>query len=407
MLPRAFRFSLVGPHKLRDRTLGCETIVGPVERLLAELRDRTPQMIDALRALVETESPTADPGACAACADVADELASSLLGTRGERHETHGRVHLRWRFGRADKVLLIGHLDTVWPLGTTTSWPFAVDDETASGPGVFDMKAGVVQLLFALNAVAERDGVTVLLTTDEEIGAPTSRELIRDAAGAVEAALVLEPSAAGALKTERKGVAIYRLDVEGRAAHAGLDPETGVNAAVELVHQLLAVVELADPARGTTVNPGLVSAGTAVNTVPAAATAQIDVRTRTRAEAERIDAAFRALRPVTAGAALAVERVAATPPLERSSSASLFRRAEQLAQRLGLPALTEAAVGGGSDGNMIADLGVPTLDGLGPVGDHAHGRGEYVRVEAMAERAALVAALVRDLVGGTEAAGSD
>jgi glutamate carboxypeptidase len=408
MLPRAFTFSLVGPHKLRDRTLGCETIGDPVERLLAELRDRTPQMIDALRALVETESPTADPGACAACADVADELASSLVGARAERHEVDGRVHLRWRFGRGDRVLLIGHLDTVWPLGTAASWPFAVDDETATGPGVFDMKAGVVQLFFALNALEELDGVVVLLTTDEEIGAPTSRELIVDAARAVEAALVLEPSAGGALKTERKGVATYRLDVEGRAAHAGLDPESGVNAAVELVHQLLAVVELADPARGTTVNPGLVSAGTAVNTVPAEATAQIDVRTRTRAEADRIDAAFNALRPVTAGAAVAVERVGGVPPLERSSSAALFKRAEELADRLGLPALTEAAVGGGSDGNLIADCGVPILDGLGAVGDHAHGRGEYVRIGAMAERAALVAALVQDLlVAGTEATASD
>lgn len=365
-------------------------------------------MVDALRLLVEAESPSADPGACAACADVADRLASSLLGTRGERCEADGRVHLRWRFGRADRVLLIGHLDTVWPLGTTASWPFAADGETATGPGSFDMKAGVVQLLFALNALEALDGVVVLLTTDEEIGAPTSRDLIREAATTVEAALVLEPSAAGALKTERKGVAIYRLDVEGRAAHAGLDPESGVNAAVELFHQLLAVVDMADHAQGTTVNPGIVAAGTAVNTVPAEATAQIDVRTRTLAEAERIDAAFHALRPVTAGAALTVERVAAVPPLERSSSASLFRRAEELAARLGLPALTEAAVGGGSDGNMIAALGVPTLDGLGAVGDHAHGRGEYVRIVAMAERAALVAALVQDLlVGGTEAAPSD
>jgi glutamate carboxypeptidase len=407
MLPRPLRLSLVGAHKLRARTLGCETIGSPVKQLLEQLRDRTPEMIDALRMLVEAESPSADANACAACADVADRLASGLLGTPAERCVVDGRVHLRWRFGPADRVLLIGHLDTVWPLGTTASWPFAADGETATGPGAFDMKAGVVQLLFALNALDALDGAAVLLTTDEEVGSPTSRDLIREAATAVDAALVLEPSAAGALKTERKGVAIYRLDVEGRAAHAGLDPESGVNAAVELVHQLLAVVELADPARGTTVNPGIVAAGTAVNTVPAAATAQIDVRTSTRAEAERIDAAFHAMRPVTAGAALAVERVGAVPPLERSASASLFARADALAARLGLPALTEAAVGGGSDGNLIAALGVPTLDGLGAVGDHAHARGEYVRVGAMAERAALVAALVRELlVGGTEAAPS-
>lgn len=365
-------------------------------------------MVDALRALVEAESPTADRSACAACADVADELASRLLGTPGERCEVDGRVHLRWRFGRADRVLLIGHLDTVWPLGTLSSWPFAADADTATGPGTFDMKAGVVQLLFALNALEALDGVVVLLTSDEEIGSPTSRALILETAASVAAALVLEPSAAGALKTERKGVAIYQLEVEGRAAHAGLDPEHGVNAAVELAHQLLAVVELADPARGTTVNPGIVAAGTAVNTVPAHATAQIDVRTGTRAEADRIDSAFRSLQPVTADAVVRVERGPAVPPLERAASASLFRRAQDLAHRLGLPALTEASVGGGSDGNLIAELGVATLDGLGPVGDHAHGRGEYVRIGAMPERAALVAALVTDLlVEGTDAASSD
>jgi glutamate carboxypeptidase len=379
-----------------------------VERLLPRLRERTPQMVDALRPLVEAESPTADPTACAACAGVADELASMLLGTRAERCEVEGRVHLRWRFGRADRVLLIGHLDTVWPLGTVAGWPFRADGETATGPGVFDMKAGIVQLFFALAALETLDGVVVLLTSDEEIGAPTSEALIRETATRVGAALVLEPSARGALKTERKGVSIYRLDVRGRAAHAGLDPEHGVNAAVELARQLLAVADLADDGRGTNVTPGLVAAGTAVNTVPAHATAQIDVRTRTLEEADRIEAAFAALRPVAAGATLAVERVRAVPPLERAASAALFSRAQELARRIGLPPLTEAAVGGGSDGNLIAELGVPTLDGLGAVGDHAHAEGEFVRIGAMAERAALVAALVEDLlVGGADAESVD
>jgi glutamate carboxypeptidase len=369
-----------------------------VERLLPRLRERTPKMVDALRALVEAESPTADARACAACADVTDELASTLLGTRAERCEVDGRVHLRWRFGSADRVLLIGHLDTVWPLGTLAGWPFASDGDRATGPGVFDMKAGVVQLLFALNALQTLDGVVVLLTTDEEVGAPTSRTLIRETAARVGAALVLEPSAGGALKTERKGVSTYRLDVRGRAAHAGLDPELGVNAAVELARQLVTVAALADHDRGTTVTPGLVAAGTAVNTVPAHGTAQIDVRTSTRGEADRIDAAFAALRPVAPEAELAVERVGSVPPLERAASASLFVRAQELASRIGLPPLTEAAVGGGSDGNLIAELGVPTLDGLGAVGDHAHAEGEFVWIGAIAERAALVAALAEDLL---------
>jgi glutamate carboxypeptidase len=378
-----------------------------VNGLLSQLRDRTPQMVDALRALVEAESPTADPTACAACADVADELGGALLGTHAERCETDGRIHLRWRFGAGDRVLLIGHLDTVWPLGTLARWPFAADADTATGPGIFDMKAGVVQLLFALNALESLDGVVVLLTTDEEIGSPTARPLIDATAGPVEAALVLEPSAAGALKTERKGVALYSVEVEGRAAHAGLDPEQGVNAAVELAHQLLAIAALADRERGTTVTPGLVAAGTAVNTVPAHATAKIDVRTRTRDEADRIDAAFKGLEPVAAGAALSVERTVAVPPLERSASATLFLRAQELAARLGLAPLAEASVGGGSDGNQIAALGIPTLDGLGAVGGNAHGEGEFVRIDAMAERAALVAALVDDLlVVRTDQAGS-
>jgi glutamate carboxypeptidase len=366
--------------------------------LLEGLRARTPAMVEAVRALVEAESPTSSPAACAACADVADGLALELLGTRAERVAADGRVHLRWRFG-TPRVLLVGHLDTVWPLGTVARWPFAVDGGRATGPGVFDMKAGVVQLLHALAALGVPEGVAVLLTTDEEIGSPTSRALIEETVAGVEAALVLEPSAHGALKTARKGVSVFHVEVTGRAAHAGLDPERGVNAAVELAHQLLAIAALARPELGTTVTPSLVAGGTAVNTVAGQASAHVDVRTRMRDEAERIDAAFAGLRPVLPGAGLAVERTLSVPPLERASSVELFGRAQRLALELGLPALAEAEVGGASDGSVIAALGVPTLDGLGAVGDHAHGEGEFVHVDAMAERAALVAALVADLLG--------
>src|SRR6476619_3902034 len=264
-------------------------------QLLEALRTRTPAMVDALRALVETESPTADPDACRACVGVADELAAELLGSRGETLEVDGRVHLRWRFGGATRVLLIGHLDTVWPVGTLARWPFEVRGGRATGPGVFDMKAGVVQLLFALAALAALDsidGVAVLLTTDEETGSPTARPLIEETASGLQAALVLEPSAGGALKTERKGVALYTITVRGRAAHSGLDPEKGANAAVELAHQVLAATALARPDLGTTVTPTLVTAGTAVNTVPAEASARVDVRVRTESEAGRISAAL-------------------------------------------------------------------------------------------------------------------
>ncbi|HET7745482.1 MAG TPA: M20 family metallopeptidase [Gaiellaceae bacterium] len=369
----------------------------PPASLLDALGARTPEMLEALRALVEVESPTAEPDACAACAEVADELGLRLLGARAERIASDGRVHLRWRFGEAPAVLLVGHLDTVWPLGTLARWPFEVRGDTATGPGVFDMKAGVAQLFFALSALDDLRDVAILLTTDEEIGAPTSRTLIAETARGIRAALVLEPSAHGALKTERKGVSVYRITAVGKAAHAGLDPEKGANAAVELAHQLVAVAALSRPDAGTTVTPSLLTAGTAINTVPARAASHVDVRTRTRAEAERVRAALLGLRPVVTGTALTVEETVSVPPLERIASEALYRRAERLAAGLGLAPLREAAVGGGSDGNLVASLGVPVLDGLGAVGDHAHAEGEYVEVPRLAERAALVAALVEDL----------
>jgi glutamate carboxypeptidase len=310
-----------------------------------------------------------------------------------------GRVHLRWRFGVPTRVLLIGHLDTVWPIGTLARWPFEVRDGRATGPGVFDMKAGVVQLLFALSTLESLKGVSVLLTTDEETGSPTARGLIEETAAGTSAALVLEPSAGGALKTERKGVSMYRIEVRGRAAHTGLDPEKGANAAVELAHQVLAVASLARPGLGTTVAPTVVAAGTAVNTIPAFASTQVDVRTRTVAEADRVASQLAELRPITPGTSVRVERTTGIPPLERRVSARLFERAQQHAAALGLPPLREASVGGGSDGNLLAALGVSVLDGLGAVGDHAHGEGEYVDLSALADRAALVAVLVQDLLG--------
>lgn len=370
----------------------------PAESLVETLRARTPEIVDAVRALVEAESPTAEPEACAACADVADELGLQLLGARAERVESDGRVHLRWRFDDAPRVLLLGHLDTVWPLGTLARWPFAVNGETATGPGIFDMKAGVAQLFFALSALDDLRGVTIVLTTDEEIGSPTSRPLIAETAQGMDAALVLEPSAHGALKTERKGVSVYRITAAGKAAHAGLDPERGANAVVELAHQVVLAAGLARPEAGTTVTPSLVSAGTAINTVPARATGHIDVRTRSRAEADRIREALSALTPMLSGTAVTVEETVSVPPLERAASESLYRRVQGIGTALGIGPLSEAAVGGGSDGNLVASLGVPVLDGLGAVGDNAHGEGEYVEIPALAERAALVAALVADVL---------
>jgi glutamate carboxypeptidase len=366
--------------------------------LVDALRQRLPEMVEALGALVSAESPSADLDACESCASVAHGLAVEILGEPAERVVVDGRTHLRWQFGSQRRVLLVGHLDTVWPLGTVARWPFTVRDDQASGPGVFDMKAGVVQLLFAVALVGELDGVTLVLTTDEEIGSPTSRALLAEEARDARAVLIPEPSFEGALKTERKGVALYRLEAVGRAAHAGLNPEQGINAAVEVARQVLDLAALADPSAGTTVTPSLIAAGTAANTVPPSAVAHFDVRFASREEAERIAAAFAAVRPTVSGVTTSVEQETFVPPLERSSSRELFELATRLQSELGLPLLREASVGGGSDGNHLAALGVPTLDGLGAVGDFAHGEGEFVVVSAMAERAALLAALVTELL---------
>jgi glutamate carboxypeptidase len=370
----------------------------PSERAARELLAQDPaEMVAALRTLVEVESPSSQPAALHACAAAVAALGKELLGTEPAWLEVDGHPHLRWSWGTG-RVLLLCHLDTVWPLGTLAGWPFSVAGDVASGPGAFDMKAGLVQGLYALAALGAdgRDGVTLLVTSDEEIGSSTSRRLIEQAATGAAAALVLEPSAgeAGALKTVRKGVATYQVEIAGRAAHAGLEPERGVNALIELAHQALAVSRVADPAKGTTVTPTVASAGTTDNTVPAAALLRVDTRAATPDEQDRVDRELRALRPVLAGATVTVRRETSRPPLPASASAALFALAQRLAGELGLGPLEQATVGGGSDGNLTAGLGVPTLDGLGAVGGGAHALGEHVRVAAMPQRAALVAALV-------------
>lgn len=365
--------------------------------VLRGLRARTPAMLEALEALVAIESPSSDLASTARCAERAVALGARLLGSHAERFDVDGRMHVYWEFGRP-RILLLGHLDTVWPLGTLARWPFAVRDGVATGPGVFDMKAGVIQGLFAMSTLPDLEGIGLLLTTDEELGSPTSRALIERIARGLEAALVLEPSVRGALKTGRKGVSLYRLVVEGRAAHAGLDPERGVNALVELAHQVLAIQGAARPTLGTTVTPAVAVGGTATNVVPAHAEVAVDVRTATMGEQRRVDEELALLQPVLPEATLRLEGGPNRPPLPETAAAALFERACAAASRLGLPPLQAETVGGGSDGNFTAGLGVPTLDGLGAVGDGAHAEGEHVRVDALPERAALLAALVTDLL---------
>jgi glutamate carboxypeptidase len=362
-----------------------------------QLRAHHAGMLDALEALVSVESPSADLAATTACADAVAAFGRQLLGAEPERCVVDGRTHLRWTFG-APRVLLLGHYDTVWPVGTLARWPFAVLGEQATGPGTFDMKAGIVQGFYALAALDDLDGVAVLLTSDEELGSPTSRGLIEETAQGLSAALVLEPSAAGALKTGRKGVSNYVVQVVGRAAHAGLEPEKGANALLELAAQVRDVAELARPDLLTTVTPTVATAGTATNVVPASASFEVDVRVATEDEQRRVDDAFHALRPTLEGTSLLITGGPNRPPLPESASAELFARAQALAADLGVGPLGGVTVGGGSDGNFTAGIGVPTLDGLGPVGDGAHAEGEHVLVDAMPGRAALVAALVRDLL---------
>jgi glutamate carboxypeptidase len=353
-----------------------------------------------LRNLVECESPSADLVAVARSAEVVARIGTARLGVAPEYLVVEGRTHLRWRLGTGpSRVLLLGHHDTVWPRGSLATHPWSVEGGIVRGPGCFDMKAGLAMAFEALAGLEDRDGVTLLVTGDEEIGSPTSRALIEDEARAASAALVLEASAdGGALKTERKGVSLYDVHVLGRAAHAGLEPELGVNATLELAHQALIVSALTEPAAGTTVTPTVLSAGTTTNTVPAEGSFAVDVRVRTVAEQARVDAALRALRTVVPAASLEVTGGPNRPPLDASASAALFARACVLAQRLGQPVPASAAVGGGSDGNFTAGVGTPTLDGLGAVGGGAHAADEHVLVDALPGRTALLAALVADLL---------
>ncbi|HSK24580.1 MAG TPA: M20 family metallopeptidase [Egicoccus sp.] len=365
--------------------------------VLTELRARRARILDQLDGLVSTESPSSDRAAITACAEVVGQLAADTVGVGPETVDAGDHRHLVWRWGRP-KVLLLGHYDTVWPLGTIARWPFAVTGATATGPGIFDMKAGVVGGLHALSLLDDLDGVAILLTSDEELGAPTSRELIESTARGLDAVLVLEPSAGGALKVARKGVSLYEVVVEGRAAHAGLEPEAGVNALDELAHQVLALARLARPHDGTTVTPTVANAGTASNVVPAAARMIVDVRVSTSAEQARVDEEMLRAAPVVPGARITVSGGPNRPPLQEEDAAALFARATALATGLGIAPPAAARVGGGSDGNFTAALGVPTLDGLGAVGDGAHAEGEHVVVDAIAERAALVHALVTDVL---------
>lgn len=373
--------------------------------LLAYCNQHQPEMLDLLRRIVELESPSDNK-------DALDKL-GKLLGIELFRMgsevtfspQTEAGNHLKAEFAgdNGKPVLLLGHFDTVWPLGTLEKMPFRVEGGRVFGPGVYDMKAGIVMMLFALRALrtagVQHRPIIVLLDTDEEVGSRTGRPVVEATARDCEAVLVLEPaqSIQGHLKTARKGVGDFTVRVRGRASHAGVDFEKGHSAILELSRQLLEITKFTDLARGITVNPGVIYGGTRTNVVAAQAVAEIDVRIARLADGPELEKKFLSLRAFDPGCTIEVTGGINRPPMERTQgTVRLFQIAKQQAAALGM-SIEEASTGGGSDGNFTSALGVPTLDGLGAVGEGAHAANESILLEELPRRTALLAALIQSL----------
>jgi glutamate carboxypeptidase len=375
------------------------------KEFLRLLKPRLPEMLSVVRRLVLAESPSLEKVAADRCCTL---LAAEWRkrGARVERIEqSHRGDHLRvtwWpnKTRPAGQLLVLGHYDTVYSSGTIREMPFRVAGGRAHGPGVFDMKAGIVQALFALEtlqraALALRKRVIFLWTSDEEIGSESSRHLIESEARRSEAVFVLEPSFGprGLLKTARKGVGEAELIVHGRASHAGLAPQEGVNAVHELARQITRIEKWNDTRRGVSIHADMIEGGTRINVIAARARALLDLRALRVADMRNLEQRLQTLRPIHRGARIEVHGGFNRAPLERKMSAGLFARAKSLATKMGL-SLGECTAGGGSDGNLTAALGIPTLDGLGAVGDGAHSAQEHIIVNTMPARAALLAALL-------------
>lgn len=366
------------------------------------VRRHEAEMLRDIQELVEFESPSSDKRAVDRLGEV---LAGKFqaMGAHVHLHNTHQfGNHLQADFpgGARRPVLLLGHIDTVWDLGTLAKMPFRVADDRVWGPGVLDMKAGIVMATYAIQLLKTKGElprpVSILLNTDEEVGSESSRVITETIAASCDAVFVLEPAQGleGALKTARKGVGDYYIKVTGKAAHAGVDFANGVNAIRELARQIERVSEFTDLSRGLTVNVGVVKGGTRGNVVPAEAEAEIDVRVQRIADAEELARKFQSLTVTDAGCKLKVTGGVNRPPMERTEKiAALFHKAHAYAAELGFP-LEERSTGGGSDGNFTAALGIPTLDGLGAVGEGAHALHESILVEHLAPRTALLARLI-------------
>ncbi len=375
----------------------------PIPEFLTRAHQLEPHMLKQLAALVQIESPSDDKAAvdraAAQVAQWARDLGGRVKLHRQARFGDSLEAHFGPRRG-ADPVLLLGHLDTVWSKGTLASMPWRLSKDRIHGPGVLDMKTGVVMMLAAIRILAECRAparpVVVLLHGDEEVGSPASRKLTETVARRCRAVYVLEPAQgeAGAYKTARKGVGRYRLEVHGVAAHSGIDFLRGHNALLELAHQIEAICGITDLAREITVNPGLAGGGTRVNVVPANAWVEMDMRIARAKDQARVEQALRRLRPRDKACKLHLSGGLNRPPMERTpGTAALFRRAQALAAEIGIR-LDEASTGGGSDGNFSSALGIPTLDGMGAVGAGAHALNEHCLRRHLAPRTALLAALL-------------
>jgi glutamate carboxypeptidase len=367
--------------------------------------ERKDTITETIRQLVEIESPSDNKTAV-------DQLGALLAG-RFEKIGGHAKFHRVPNFGdhlqvdfsgaRSGKaVLLLGHIDTVFAMGTLSTMPCRVADGRLWGPGALDMKSGIALILHAIEGLRTWHGdtmprpVTVLLVTDEEVGSESSRRITESLARKSEAVLVLEPSYGlkGAVKTARKGVGEYTIKVTGKAAHSGLDFDKGESAIVEMAKQITAISRLVNRKRGLTLNVGLVSGGTRTNVIPAQATASLDVRVTQMKDAKAIDRQLRALKPFNRKCKLEITGAVNRPPMERRAGvAMLYKKASEIAKELGWK-LEEAAVGGGSDGNFTASLGIPTLDGLGGVGEGAHATHESIVISELPRRATLLAELI-------------
>lgn len=356
-------------------------------------------MLADLEELVNVESPSRDVEALNRSARTLGRIIERRLGHAADLMETTVGPHVHWRADGPGRVLLLGHHDTVFPIGSLALRPFRIDAGKIFGPGVFDMKAGLVQAIHALASLEDRTGVELFISCDEEVGSGSSKDFIVERARACGAVLVFEPSADGGhLKVARKGTGTYEVVVHGRAAHAGLEPHKGINALVEAATQVLRIATFSDASRGTTVTPTVASAGTTDNVVPAEARILVDVRANDAEETARVEAAMRSLEVTSTGASIDIRGGFNRPAMAASSSERLFGIARSVADQMGLEAIEGVAVGGGSDGNFTAAAGVETLDGLGAVGGGAHADHEWVDLDTLVDRSRLTAALVDRLL---------